>query len=240
MSQDQEHTQNPFAQNPDEQSKTAEPEPMTEEELEAQIREEEQAQASESAEAEQTGQQQPKQQKAEAKQQGQSKKQSKQTQQKAGSLKSSSSFARNFEIKEVSKDLQVFVQQIDDYIDAMHPSKRQNKEQLLRNQAKLHSIFNTLLSQEQRLFEEAVKILLTAIRANRDTVFSEYSIMRGFPELRINKSQRQRLEQLINIFFVAADSQNPRDISHSVDFSVVFRYVRNNREQQLLQSFFQT
>ena len=159
-------------------------------------------------------------------------------QQKPGVLRTSSSFASHFTVKEVSKELQGFVHLIDEYIDSMKPTKRISERQLLSNQMKLRSIINTLFDQSEKHFDEAMKILLSAMREHRNGVFSEYSIMRGFPNLRVNKSERQRLENIINLLMVSVDSQNPRAVSHSIDFNVLFRYVRDNREQSLIQSFF--
>lgn len=145
--------------------------------------------------------------------------------------------AKNFQPNTDSQELRAFVHQLDEYIDARNPRRRMNRQQLLSAQRQFDSLLRTMFSYSQRRFNEAMKVLIGAVREHRKGVFHESRCLAGVNELPINRSGRQRMEMMANMLLAAADSQNPRDISHTVNLEVALRYFPQGN-QDLLRGFF--
>jgi hypothetical protein len=128
--------------------------------------------------------------------------------------------------------------QLGQYIDAMKPGKAQTGDSLQKNQLKLRSVINAILQLPDEKFSDGMKFLTAVIREHRDGVFNERYVFRGFPQIRVARTERQKLETLITLFLATADSKSPKSVSKNVDMTVVMRFVTNNDQQQKLQSFY--
>lgn len=141
-------------------------------------------------------------------------------------------------VEEAPEDLKSIAYQLGEYIDAMRPNKGQTGDSLHKSQLKLRGVVNAVLQLPDEKFDEGMKFLVGAVRAYRDDVFSERFIFRGFPQLRISRPERQKLETLISLLLATADSKSPKTVSKTVDLNVVLRYVNDNNQQQKLQSYY--
>jgi hypothetical protein len=124
------------------------------------------------------------------------------------------------------------------YIENMAPNKMVEQDEIIRNQLRLRSIVNLLMATPAESFNDAMKSVVKKIRAERKGVFSERLIFRGFPQIKIARSERQKLETLVSLLLATADAQQPAKVKDVVDMNVVYRYVKNDEQQQKLQSYY--
>lgn len=127
---------------------------------------------------------------------------------------------------------------LDAYIEAMAPNKMVESSDIQNNQMRLRSVINLLLATPDESFNDAMKTVVKKIRSARKGAFSERLIFRGFPQIKIARSERQKLETLITLLLATADAQQPGKVKEVVDMNVVYRYVKNDDQQQKLQSYY--
>lgn len=139
---------------------------------------------------------------------------------------------------EVPDALQGLATRLNDYVLAMGPNQPLNADEIQTQQLKLRAVINSLLKTEDELFGDAMKHVVSVVRENRKGVFSERLIFRGFPQMKLARSERQRLEILVSLLLSTADAKTPSKVTDVVDMNVVFRYVTDNDQQQRLQSFY--
>jgi hypothetical protein len=127
---------------------------------------------------------------------------------------------------------------LDEYIENMAPNKMVEQDDVVRNQLRLRSIINLLMGTPAESFGDAMKSVVKKVRDNRKGVFSERLIFRGFPQIKIARSERQKLETLVTLLLATADAKQPAKVKDVVDMNVVYRYVKNDEQQQKLQSYY--
>lgn len=136
------------------------------------------------------------------------------------------------------EELRGLALRLDDYVNSMAPNVPLDSSDIQTNQMKLRSLIDVLLKTRDELFGEAMKLVVGAVRDNRKGVFSERLVFRGFPQMRLARSERQKLETLVSLLLATADANNPSKVKDVVDMNVVFRYVTDNDQQQRLQSYY--
>lgn len=137
---------------------------------------------------------------------------------------------------EESKD--VLSVKLSAYIENMAPNKMVETDEIVRNQMRLRSIINLLLATPPESFNDAMKSVVKKVRAERKGAFSERLIFRGFPQIKIARSERQKLETMISLLLATADAKQPGKVKDVIDMNVVYRYVKNDEQQQKLQSYY--
>lgn len=136
------------------------------------------------------------------------------------------------------EELRGLALRLDDYVNSMAPNVPLDSSDIQTNQMKLRSLIDVLLKTRDELFGEAMKLVVGAVRDNRKGVFSERLVFRGFPQMRLARSERQKLETLVSLLLATADANNPSKVKDVVDMNVVFKYVTDNDQQQKLQSYY--
>jgi hypothetical protein len=140
---------------------------------------------------------------------------------------------------EVKDDgLRQIAYRFDQYVAAMDPKAPQTSQSIQKQQLKLRTVVNNILDLPDEKFADGMKMLIQGVRQNRKGAFSEAHLFRGFPELRIARAERQKLEQLLSLLLASADSKSPKKVTEVVDLNVLFRYLNSNDQQQKLQSFY--
>lgn len=140
------------------------------------------------------------------------------------------------EIKDAG--LKQIAYRFDQYVADMDPKVPQTTETLLKHQLKLRTLVNNVLDLPDEKFADGWKMLIKGIGQNRKGAFSESHLFRGFPQLRVARAERQKLELLLSLLLASSDSKSPKKVPEVVDLNVVFRYLSNNDQQQKLQSFY--
>lgn len=139
---------------------------------------------------------------------------------------------------DVPEGLESLAAKIDQYTAAMAPNMMVETDEILRNQLRLRSIINIVLATPAEQFNDAMKLLVKKVRAERKGAFSERLVFRGFPQIKLARSERQKLETLVSLLLATADAQQPGKVKDVVDMNVVNRYVKNDDQQQKLQSYY--
>jgi len=141
-------------------------------------------------------------------------------------------------LNDVPEGLESIAYQLSEYIAAMSPGKAQTGDSLQKNQLRLRSVINAVLLLPDDKFGDGMKFVVAAVRKFRKTVFNEMYVFRGFPQLKIGRGDRQKLETLVSLLLATADSKSPKQVTKVVDMDVVTRYVTDNNQMQKLQSFY--
>jgi predicted component of type VI protein secretion system len=127
---------------------------------------------------------------------------------------------------------------LDQYVTEMALNRPNSTKELARNQARLANTLDQILNADPAKFKDLWQKAIEYVRTHRKSVFGEHAIFRAWNQVPLSDNDRLRVEQIINLLLVSADSSNPRQVTGVVNLDVVDRYLANETQRQNLMSYY--